>query len=75
MASPGDNKDNVGTCGHIMAAFDTHKKCARCKDKHIGQDACVLNQPCAICDSFSELQREMLLTPSYVSQKRRKQEC
>ena len=25
-----------GSCGHIMAAFDAHDKCARCRDKRIG---------------------------------------
>ena len=30
MASPGQRR---GSCGHVMAAFDLHKKCARCRDK------------------------------------------
>ena len=36
--SPGQRR---GTCGHAMALFDTHTKCARCRDKGLGQDACV----------------------------------
>ena len=29
MSSPGQRR---GSCGHAMAGFDTHSKCARCKD-------------------------------------------
>ena len=29
-----------------------------------GQDPCILNQPCPICDNFTELQKEAF-TPSY----------
>ena len=66
MASPGDNKgQHRGTCGHIIAAFDAHEKCAHSRDKNIGQEACVLYEPCASCDELSELQKETLSTPSY----------
>ena len=46
MASPGQRR---GNCGHIMAAFDGHKKCARYRDKKLGDDPCVKNQLCTIC--------------------------
>ena len=37
MASPGSLKgQRRGTCGHAMAAFDLHEKCARCRDKKVG---------------------------------------
>ena len=66
MASPGDKKgQRKGSCGHIMVAFDLHDKCARCRDKRIGEDNCVLDKPCPICDGFSDTQRELLATPSY----------
>ena len=66
MASPEDKKgQRKGSCGHIMAAFDSHDKCARCRDKRIGEDNCVLDKPCPICDNFSESQKELLATPSY----------
>ena len=61
-----------GSCGHIMAAFDSHDKCARCRDKRIGEDNCVLEKPCSICDGFSHNQRELLATPSYRIRKDKK---
>ena len=65
MASPGEFKgQRKGSCGHIMAAFDIHEKCARCRNKKVGQDPCVLGNPCVICDGFSDAQREKLATPS-----------
>ena len=30
-----------GSCGHVMAVFDGHLKCARCRDKGVGDDPCV----------------------------------
>ena len=50
MDSPGEKKgQRRGSCGHIMAAFDLHKKCARCRDKGIGDDPCVKDSVvCAI---------------------------
>ena len=62
MASPGQRR---GSCGHVMAGFDLHKKCARCRDKKVGDDPCVKGQDCEICDSFSDSQRGMLATPQY----------
>ena len=51
MASPGQKR---GSCGHIMALFDSHAKCARCREKGIGDDPCVKKKQCQICDNFSE---------------------
>ena len=66
MAPPGDKKgQRRGSCGHVMASFDLHDKCARCRDKLIGEDNCVVDKPCKICDGFSDARREMLATPSY----------
>ena len=48
-----------------MASFDLHKRCARCREKAIGDDDCVKKLPCAICDGFSEVQKEILSTPTY----------
>ena len=50
MSSPGQKR---GTCGHIMASFDDHLKCARCRDKGVGEDACVLQKDCSICKAFT----------------------
>ena len=55
-----------------MAGFDLHDKCARCRDKRIGEDNCVLDKPCPICDVFSDSQKELLATPSYRIRKDKK---
>ena len=73
MDSPGDKKgQRRGSCGHIMATFDLHLKCACCRDKGIGEDLCVKNKQCSVCDSFSDEQRELHATPSYRLRKDRK---
>ena len=73
MASPSDKKgQRKGSCGHIMAAFDSHEKCARYRDKRIGEDNCILDRPCPICDGFSDAQKELLATPSYRIRKDKK---
>ena len=73
MASPGDKKgQRRGLCGHIMASFDVHKRCARCRDKGIGDDDCVEKRSCVICDGFTETQKEMLATPTYKIRKDKK---
>ena len=73
MASPGDKKgQRRGSCSHVMSSFDMHDKCARCRDKLIGEDKCVLKKPCAVCDGFSESQRELLATPTYRIRKDKK---
>ena len=65
MASPGDKKgQRQGLCRHIIASFDLHKHCARCRKKGIGDDDCVENRYCEICDGFSDIQKEMLATPT-----------
>ena len=64
MASPYEFKgQRHGSCGHIMAGFDVHDKCACCRDKKIGEDICVQGKVCSICDGFSEAQKETLSTP------------
>ena len=73
MASPGDKKgQRRGSCGHVMASFDLHDKCARCRDNLSGEDDCVKDKPCKVCDGFSDIQKEMLATPSYKIRKEKK---
>ena len=73
MSSPGDkNGQRRGLCGHIMASFDLHKRCARCRDKKMGDDDCVENRPFTICDGFTDMQKEMLSTPTYKLRKEKK---
>ena len=55
-----------------MAAVDLHKKCARCRDKGIGDDPCVKDKQCSVCDLFSDEQRELVSTPSYRIRKEHK---
>ena len=73
MASPGERKgQRQGSCGHAMANFDLHDKCARCREKSIGEDPCVLKKICAICDGFTDTQCDMLATPTYKIRKDKK---
>ena len=73
MASPGDKKgQRRGSCGHVMAIFDLHDKCARCREKLIGEDACVKDKPCKIYDGFTPAQKDMPATPSYKIRKDKK---
>ena len=66
MASPGDFKgQRRGACGNVMAAFDLHERCARYREKKIGEDPCVKGKSCSLCDNFSDSQRETISTPSY----------
>ena len=67
MSSPGQKR---GTCGHIMAVFDGHLKCARCRDKGVGDDLCVLKD-CSICKRFTPEQLLQLATPTYRDRKNR----
>ena len=49
MSSPGQK---YGTCGHSMAVFDGHLKCARCGDKVVGEDLYVQTKGCHISKAF-----------------------
>ena len=71
MASPGQRK---GGCGHIMASFDQHSRCARCRDKGHGDDACVKKLPCEFCELLTPEQVLQLSTPTYKLRKDWKQE-
>ena len=58
-----------GTCGHIVASFDGHLKCARCWDKGVGEDACMAKKDCPICKAFTPEQVQQLATPTYRERK------
>ena len=66
MSSPGQKR---GTCGHVMAIFDGHLKCAQCCDKGVGEDNCVLKKDCPICKAFTQEQVQQLSTPTYRERK------
>ena len=69
MSSPGQRR---GSCGHAMTGFDTHSKCARCRDKGLGDDPCVLKKECVICKGFTPEQSLQLATPTYRDRKDKK---
>ena len=69
MSSPGQRR---GSCGHAMAGFDTHSKCARCRDKGLGDDPCVQKKECVICKGFTPEQVLQLATPAYRDRKEKK---
>ena len=71
MATPGQRK---GACGHIMASFDLHSRCARCRDKGLGEDPCVKKLQCDVCDQFTLEQIVQLATPTYKLRKEKKLE-
>ena len=60
----------------MMAGFDTHAVCARCRDKKKGSDPCVETppKPCSHCDSLSPQQLAQLSTPSYQLKKEKKKD-
>ena len=66
MSSPGQKRS---TCGHVMAIFDGHLKCTRCRDKGVGEDNCVLKKDCPICKAFTPKQIQQLSTPTYRERK------
>ena len=69
MSSPGQRR---GSCGHAMAGFDSHSKCARCRDKGLGDDPCILKKECVICKGFTPEQTLQLATPTYRDRKEKK---
>ena len=69
MSSPAKRR---GSCGHMMAGFDNHKKCAWCRDKGVGDDPCLKQETCSFCDSFTDVQRSMLSTTQYQIRREKK---
>ena len=73
MSSPGQRR---GNCGHVMANFDTHSHCARCRDKGKGKEPCVSDpqtSDCQICNSLTSEQLQQLSTPSYKIKKEKRE--
>ena len=71
MSSPGQKR---GSCGHVMAIFDNHKKCAHCREKGVGDNLCVKKQDCQICKAFMPSQIIQLATPTYKARKERREQ-
>ena len=55
-----------------MAGFDSHSKCAHCRDKGLGDDPCVQKKECDICRGFTLEQTLQLATPTYRDRKEKK---
>ena len=55
-----------------MAVYDLHLKCARCRGKGIGDDPCVADKDCELCNSLSQEHLKQLANPAY---KIRKEKC
>ena len=70
MSSPSQKH---GSCGHIMASFDSHCFCARCREKGKGSDPCISHLDCNACNSLTEEQRIQLSTPSYRIKKEKRE--
>ena len=73
MSSPGQRR---GKCVHVMANFDTHSHCARCRDKGKGKEPCVSDPQttnCQICNSLTSDQLQQLATPSYKLKKEKRE--
>ena len=64
MSSPSQRR---GSCGHMMAGYDSHTFCARCRDKKNGKDPCVEKEgaDCLHCNALTPEQLVHLSTPSY----------
>ena len=72
MSSPGQRR---GTCGHVVASFDSHLVCACCRDKGKGKVTCVEkpDSDCPVCLAFSPEQRLQVSTPSYKIKKEKRE--
>ena len=71
MSSPSQRR---GGCGHMMAGFDPHTVCARCRDKKKGKDPCVEKEgaSCHHCNALTPEQLAQLSTPSYKLKKEKR---
>ena len=59
----------------MMAGFDPHSYCARCRDKKKGQDPCIErpDSACTHCNALSPEQLAQLSTPSYKLKKEKRE--
>ena len=66
-------RQRKGACGHIMASFDKHSHCARCRDKGMGDDPCIRKLPCEYCELLTLEQVIQLATPTYKLRKEKQE--
>ena len=70
MSSPGQK---CGTCHHVLALFDGHTRCARCREEgQQGSDPCVLHLDCSFCCALTPEQVQQLAIPMYQLRKENK---
>ena len=67
MASPGQKH---GGCGHLIAGFNTHSFCGRCRDKGKGPDPCISKSDYQACNVLTEDQHVQLSTQNNGLKKR-----
>ena len=72
MSSPSQRR---GSCGHMMAGYDSHTFCARCRDEKKGKDPCVEKEgaDCLHCNALTPEQLVHLSTPSYQIKKEKRE--
>ena len=72
MSSPSQQR---GSCGQMMAGYDSHTVCARCRDKKKGKDPCVEKEgvDCLHCNALTPEQLVHLSTPSYQIKKEKRE--
>ena len=56
-----------------MVMFDGHLKCARCRDKGVGDHPCIQKKDCPICKEFTAEQVQQLASPTYRTRKEKEQ--
>ena len=61
-------------CGHVMAGFDEHAHCTRCRDKLKGDDPRVSKKPCSFYDVLTPEQKLQISTPSYQKKKEKREQ-
>ena len=73
MSSPGQRRRG---CGYVMASFDQHSFCARCREKFKGGDPCVEKKDttqCKFCLALTPEQLAQISTPSYKLKKEKRE--
>ena len=72
MSSPSQRR---GSCGHMMAGYDSHTFCARYRDKKKGKDPCVEKEgaDCLHCNALTPEQLVHLFTSSYQIKKEKRE--
>ena len=58
MSSP---RQRSGVCGHVMAGFDIHAHCSRCRDKLKGDAQ--FEKPYSFCDVLTPEQKLQIINP------------